>query len=58
MKLIKAYNQYLLNILPIINYSIYKNELSINIPFNKMIPIFFFLKKCERRASCRLAVQP
>lgn len=44
MKLIKKYNQYLLSILPIINYSYYKNELSINIPFNKIIPIFFFLK--------------
>lgn len=44
MKLIKTYNQYLLNILPIINYSIYKNELCINIPFNKIIPILFFLK--------------
>jgi NADH dehydrogenase (ubiquinone) Fe-S protein 3 len=44
MKLIKAYNQYLLDILPIINYSFYKNELCINIPFNKLIPILFFLK--------------
>ena len=44
MKLIKAYNQYLLDILPIINYSFYKNELCINISFKKIIPIFFFLK--------------
>ena len=44
MKLINAYNQYLLDILPILNYSFYKNELCINIPFNKIIPIFFFLK--------------
>lgn len=44
MKLIKAYSQYLLNILPIINYSLYKNELCINISFKKIIPIFFFLK--------------
>lgn len=44
MKLIKAYNQYLLDILPILNYSFYKNELCINIPFSKIIPIFFFLK--------------
>ena len=44
MKLIKAYNQYLLNILPIINYSFNRNEICINIPFNKIVPIFFFLK--------------
>jgi len=44
MKLIKAYSQYLLDILPIINYTFNKNELCINIPFNKIIPILFFLK--------------
>jgi hypothetical protein len=44
MKLIKAYNQYLLKILPILNYSFFKNELSITISFKKIIPIFFFLK--------------
>lgn len=44
MKLTQKFSQYLLQILPIINYTIYKNELSINIPLNKMIPIFFFLK--------------
>lgn len=42
MKLTQKFSQYLLQILPIINYTIYKNELSINIPLNKMIPIFFF----------------
>lgn len=44
MKLIRAYNQYLLDILPIINFSFYKNELCINIPLNRIIPILFFLK--------------
>jgi len=44
MKLIKKYSQYLLKILPIINYTCYKNELSINISLNKVIPIIFFLK--------------
>jgi NADH dehydrogenase (ubiquinone) Fe-S protein 3 len=44
MKLIKAYNQYLLNILPIINYTVFRKELCVNIPFNKILPIFFFLK--------------
>ena len=44
MKLTQKFSQYLLQILPIINYTLYKNELSINIPFNKMVPIFFFLK--------------
>ena len=44
MKLTQKFSQYLLHILPIINYTLYKNELSINIPFNKMVPIFFFLK--------------
>ena len=44
MKLTQKFSQYLLQILPIINYTSYKNELSINIPFNKMVPIFFFLK--------------
>jgi NADH dehydrogenase (ubiquinone) Fe-S protein 3 len=44
MKLIKTYSNYLLKILPIINYTFNKKELSINIPFNKIIPIFFILK--------------
>jgi NADH dehydrogenase (ubiquinone) Fe-S protein 3 len=44
MILIENFGQYLLKVLPIINYTIYKNELSIKIPFNKIIPIFFFLK--------------
>lgn len=44
MKLIQQYSQYLLTILPIINYTLYKNELSINIPFFKIVPIIFFLK--------------
>nr|YP_010395038.1 NADH dehydrogenase subunit 9 [Phytopythium vexans]YP_010395054.1 NADH dehydrogenase subunit 9 [Phytopythium vexans]DAZ89475.1 TPA_asm: NADH dehydrogenase subunit 9 [Phytopythium vexans]DAZ89491.1 TPA_asm: NADH dehydrogenase subunit 9 [Phytopythium vexans] len=44
MKIIQKFSQYLLQVLPIINYTIYKNELCINIPHNKIIPIFFFLK--------------
>ena len=44
MKLNSIFSQYLLKILPIINYTFYKKELSINIPSNKIIPIFFFLK--------------
>jgi NADH dehydrogenase (ubiquinone) Fe-S protein 3 len=44
MQLLQKYSQYLLKILPIVNYTLYKNELSINIPFNKVIPIMFFLK--------------
>jgi NADH dehydrogenase (ubiquinone) Fe-S protein 3 len=44
MKLLQKFSQYLLQILPIISYTIYKNELSINIPSDKIIPILFFLK--------------
>jgi NADH dehydrogenase (ubiquinone) Fe-S protein 3 len=44
MNLITFFSQYLLKILPIINYTFYKKELSINIPFNKLVPILFFLK--------------
>nr|AEP43336.1 NADH dehydrogenase subunit 9 [Phytophthora hibernalis]AEP43338.1 NADH dehydrogenase subunit 9 [Phytophthora hibernalis]AFP66905.1 NADH dehydrogenase subunit 9 [Phytophthora hibernalis] len=44
MKLLKKFSQYLLEILPIINYTLYKNELCINISTNKLIPILFFLK--------------
>lgn len=44
MNLTTFFSQYLLKILPIINYTFYKKELSINIPFNKLVPILFFLK--------------
>ena len=44
MKVLKKFSQYLLQILTIINYTIYKNELCINISTNKLIPILFFLK--------------
>lgn len=44
MKILKAYSHYLLKILPIINYSLYKNELCINVSFKNIIPVFFFLK--------------
>ena len=44
MKVLKTFSQYLLKILPIINYTIYKNELDINISRKKLIPILFFFK--------------
>ena len=44
MKLFIKFSNYLLKILPIINYTYYKNELCIYIPTEKIIPIFFFLK--------------
>jgi len=44
MKLLQKFSQYLLQILPIISYTIYKNELCINIPSDKIIPVLFFLK--------------
>ena len=44
MKILKKFSQYLLKTLPIINYTLYKNELCINISKNKLIPILFFLK--------------
>nr|AGE84281.1 NADH dehydrogenase subunit 9 [Phytophthora cyperi] len=44
MKILKKFSQHLLEILPITNYTLYKNELCINISTNKLIPILFFLK--------------
>jgi NADH dehydrogenase (ubiquinone) Fe-S protein 3 len=44
MKLLTQFSKYLLQILPIINYTLYKNELCINIPPKKLIPILIFLK--------------
>lgn len=44
MKLLHIFSQSLLNILPIINYTIYKNELTFIISSTKLIPIIFFLK--------------
>jgi NADH dehydrogenase (ubiquinone) Fe-S protein 3 len=44
MKITQKFSQYLLQLLPIINYTIYKNELCINIPSNKLFPVLFFLK--------------
>ena len=38
------FSQYLLKIIPILNYTFIKNELSINISYNKIIPILFFFK--------------
>ena len=59
MKLTTKFSQYLLKILPIINYTISKKELSINIPFNKLIPIIFFLKNhtnCQYKVLSDLCV--
>lgn len=53
MKLIQQYSQYLLKVLPIINYTLYKNELCINIPFNRLIPVIFFLKN---HTNCQFKV--
>ena len=45
MMLIDKFGKYLLKSLPVIDYSINKNnELSIQIPLNKIVPVFFFLK--------------
>nr|AEP43634.1 NADH dehydrogenase subunit 9 [Phytophthora psychrophila] len=44
MQILKKFSQYLLQILPIISFTLYKNELCINILTNKLIPILFFLK--------------
>nr|AVN67186.1 NADH dehydrogenase subunit 9 [Perofascia sp.] len=44
MKILQNFSQYLLKILPIITYTLYKNELGINVSTNKLIPILFFLK--------------
>ena len=44
MKILKKFSQYLLKTLPIINYTLYKNELCINVSINNLIPILFFLK--------------
>lgn len=44
MSLKKKYSLYLLKILPIYNFNLSKNEIFINIPISKIIPIFFFLK--------------
>nr|AEP43628.1 NADH dehydrogenase subunit 9 [Phytophthora pseudosyringae]AEP43630.1 NADH dehydrogenase subunit 9 [Phytophthora pseudosyringae] len=44
MQILKKFSQYLLQILPIINFTLYKNELCINILTDKLIPILFFLK--------------
>lgn len=44
MKLQQQFSQYLIKLLPIINYTSYKNELTFNISFKKIIPILFFLK--------------
>nr|AVN67183.1 NADH dehydrogenase subunit 9 [Bremia sonchicola] len=44
MKILKKFSEYLLDTLPITNYTLYKNELCINISINRLIPILFFLK--------------
>lgn len=44
MKIFDNFGSYLLKILPIINYTYFKNELCIYISPNKLIPILFFFK--------------
>ena len=44
MKVFTKYSKYLFEILPIINYTIFKNELCITISRKKLIPILFFFK--------------
>jgi NADH dehydrogenase (ubiquinone) Fe-S protein 3 len=44
IKLQREFNKYLTNFLPIINSTFYKNEMTLQISFKKIIPIFFFLK--------------
>lgn len=44
LKLQKKFTTYLINMLPILNTIIFKNELTIIIPENKILSIFFFLK--------------
>lgn len=44
MNIYKNYGNYLLKLLPISQYTINKKEISIQIPFQKIIPIFSFLK--------------
>lgn len=59
MKLITQFSQYLLQILPIINYTFNRKELSINIPFQKVVPILFFLKNhthCQYKVLSDLCV--
>lgn len=53
MKLIINYNKYLLKILPILNYYIYKNELYINVPLNKLFYIIFFFKN---HSNCQFEI--
>ena len=53
MKLITTFSQYLLQILPIINYTFNKKELTISIPFKKIIPLFFFFKN---HTNCQFKV--
>ncbi len=59
MNLTTKFGQYLLKVLPIINYNYNRKELSINIPFNKLIPIIFFLKNhtnCQYKVLSDLCV--
>jgi len=59
MNLTTNFGQYLLKILPIINYNYNRKELSINIPFNKLIPIIFFLKNhtnCQYKVLSDLCI--
>jgi NADH dehydrogenase (ubiquinone) Fe-S protein 3 len=59
MNLTTKFGQYLLKVLPIIDYNYNRKELSINIPFNKLSPIIFFLKNhtnCQYKVLSDLCV--
>lgn len=58
-KLVKANSKILLKTLPIINYTFLKKEVSIHIPYNKIVPIIFFLKNhthCQYKSLSDLCV--
>ena len=58
-KLVKANNKFLIKILPIKNYTFFKKEISIYIPYNKIIPVLFFLKNhthCQYKSLSDLCI--
>ena len=57
--LVEANSQFLLKVLPIINYSFLKKEVSFHIPYNKILPIIFFLKNhtgCQYKSLSDICV--
>jgi NADH dehydrogenase (ubiquinone) Fe-S protein 3 len=59
MNLTTTFGRYLLKVLPIIDYNYNKKELSINIPFKRLIPILFFLKNhtnCQYKVLSDLCI--